>query len=387
MIIDDIKSQINIIELAKKEGLQLRKQSNRLYKATCCFHNEKNASLTFYADTNTFNCFACQANGDAINFYAKRHNLSNKEAILELKRQLGLLDTKIPFRGLHGANKGLKTHATRLPDNARSDLTGQRGIKTIGEALKEKKRLFSQDPDAVFRALKEFSGELLPEHKTYLTSESRGLTDETIKHFQIFSIKDYKKTKDFLLKRFKLETLQDLVLINRKQNRFLFINHKIIIPVIEGGKIVAIRGRYFNKGFSDPAIFKNTFSFGKYQSTAGVANRLFNGDILKTLKKGERVYLCEGEFDTMILHQHGKHAVGVLGVSNYNEQTIKRLNDFDLVIAFDNDEQGRKEALKISNLFYKQTGRDVIREKLPDGIKDITELFIYKKKQNENIQG
>jgi len=383
MIIDEIKSQIDIIELAKKEGLHLKKQSNRLYKATCCFHNEKNASLTFYADTNTFNCFACQANGDAINFYAKRHNLSNKGAILELKRQLGL---QTPIRGLHGANKGLKTHATRLPDDARSNLIGQRGIKTIGEALKAKKRLFSQDPDAIYRALQEFCDGIDQESETYLTSESRGLTNETIKHFQLFSIKDYKKTKEFLLKRFKLETLQDLVLINRKQNRFLFINHKIIIPVIEDGKIVAIRGRYFNKGFSDPAIFKNAFTFGKYQSTAGVANRLFNGDILKTLKKGERVYLCEGEFDTMILHQHGKHAVGLLGVSNYNDETIKRLSDFDLVIAFDNDEQGRKEALKISNLFYKQTGREVIREKLPDGIKDITELFIYKKKQNENIQ-
>ena len=130
MIIDEIKSQIDIIELAKKEGLHLKKQSNRLYKATCCFHNEKNASLTFYADTNTFNCFACQANGDAINFYAKRHNLSNKGAILELKRQLGL---QTPIRGLHGANKGLKTHATRLPDDARSNLIGQRAIKTIGE--------------------------------------------------------------------------------------------------------------------------------------------------------------------------------------------------------------------------------------------------------------
>lgn len=387
MIIDDIKDRINIIELAKKEGLQLKGQSKRIYKTTCCFHNEKNASLTFYADTNTFNCFACQAHGDAINFYAKRHNLGIKEAIRELAGQLGL---QTPTRGLHGANKGLKMHATRLPDDARGAFTAkgtQRGIKSIGEALKGKKEQFKIHPDAIYQALKDFSGELDQESQTYLTSESRGLTDETIKHFQLFSIKDYKKTKEFLLKKFDLKVLQDLVLINRKQNRFLFIKHKIIIPVIEDGKIVAIRGRYFDKGFSDPAIFKNTFSFGKYQSTAGVANRLFNGDILKTLKKGERVYLCEGEFDTMILHQHGKHAVGVLGVSNYNDETIKRLNDFDLVIAFDNDEQGRKEALKISNLFYKQTGREVIREKLPDGIKDITELFIYKKKQDENIQG
>ena len=86
----------------------------------------------------------------------------------------------------------------------------------------------------------------------------------------------------------------------------------------------------------------------------------------------------------MILEQYGKHAVGVLGVSNYEDETIKRLNDFDLVIAFDSDEQGRREALKISNIFYKQTGREVIREKLPEGIKDITELIV-KRQQNEKL--
>ena len=373
MLTDNIKDQLNIIELAKSEGLQLKKQSNRLYKTTCCFHNEKKASLTFYADTNTFNCFACQAHGDAINFYAKRHDLSNREAIKQLARQLGL---QTSFKGLQRAD--------------RADLIaigGQTGLKSIGEALKGVEKQLKRhqtDPDTIYRALKEFCGELDQASQTYLTSQSRGLTDETIKKFGIFSIKDYKKTKEFLLSKFKLETLQDLVLINRRQNRFMFSMHPIIIPVIEDGKIIAIRGRFFKKGFSNPDVFR-AYTFGKYQSTAGVANRLFNGDILKTLKKGERVYLCEGEFDTMILEQYGKHAVGVLGVSNYEDDTIKRLNDFDLVIAFDSDEQGRKEALKISNIFYKQTGREVIREKLPEGIKDITELIV-KRRQNEKLQ-
>jgi DNA primase len=379
MIIDEIKNKLDIIELAKSEGLQLKKQSNNIYKSLCCFHNEKNASLTFYADTNSFYCYACQAHGDAINFYAKLHNLSNNEAILELKRKLGLKDNFNGAKHHTGACSTLKTHATRLPDDARGAFTAksiEKSIKTIGGALKDK----------IYRALQEFCDGIDQETETYLTSESRGLTNDTIKHFQLFSIKDYKKTREFLLKSFKLETLQDLVLINRRQKKFSFIRHKIIIPTIEDGKIVAIRGRYFYKGVSTPAIVKNGYSFAKYHSTAGVANRLFNGDILKTLKKGERVYLCEGEFDTMTLHQQGKHAVGVLGVSNYNDNTIKRLNDFDLVIAFDNDTQGRKEALKISNLFYKQTGREAIREKLPEGIKDITELYIYRKKQNEKIQ-
>jgi len=373
MLIDDIKERINIIELAKSEGLLLKKQSNRLYKATCCFHNEKKASLTFYADTNTFNCFACQAHGDAINFYAKRHDLTNKEAVSQLARQLGL---QTSFKGLNRADRA-----------SLITLGGQEGLKSIGEAIKGKQRQFKQDPDAVYRALKDFCGELDRESQTYLTSESRGLTDETIKKFGIFSIKDYKKTREFLLSKFSLKDLKELALFDSK-NRFSFTKNKIIIPVIEDGKIIVLRGRYFDKGISNPDLTNARFSYPKYKSTAGVAGKLFNADILKTLKKGERVYLAEGEFDTMILQQHGYNAVGVLGVSNYKEDTIERLNDFDLQICFDNDEQGKKEAEKISRIFNRQTGRLAYFETaIKDaGIKDITELFIKRAKQNENIQ-
>ena len=368
MLIDDIKNRINIIELAKSEGLKLKKQSNRLYKATCCFHNEKKASLTFYADTNTFNCFACQANGDAINFYAKRHyshlndKEANREAIKELAKQLGFNLTRQKYK-------------IRVV----GDRTIRNNPQSIKEQLNRKEKDFTH-LNIIYRALKKFCGELDQESYNYLTSQSRGLTDETIKKFGIFSIKDYKKTRDFLLDKFSLESLKELVLFDSR-NRFSFTKNKIILPVIEDGKIIALRGRYFDRGISDPDLTNARYSYPKYKSTAGVAEKLFNGDILKTLEKGKRVYLCEGEFDTMIMSQHGHNAVGVLGVSNYNDETIKRLNDFDLVIAFDNDERGRKEALKISNIFYKQTGREVIREKLPDGIKDITELFILKAKQ------
>ena len=401
MLIDDIKSRLNIIELAKSEGLQLKKQSNRIYKAKCCFHNETKASLTFYADTNTFKCYGCQAYGDAINFYAKRHDLGVREAIRELAGQLGLQDTFNGKKPRVEATSTLKTHATRLPDDARRAFTAkgtQRGIKSIGEALKPKERQFKRiqrDPDDIYRALAEFCEGIDQESETYLTSQSRGLTAETIKKFGIFSIKDYKKTKEFLLSRFSLERLKEIVLIDSR-NRFLFSKNKIVIPVIEDGKIVAIRGRYFSRGISDPDIFSHkTFSYPKYASTAGVADRLFNSDILKTLKKGDRVYLAEGEFDTMILDQHGYNAVGVLGVSNYSEETIKRLNDFDLQICFDafkfengerlEDDIARKEADKVARIFNRQTGRIAYFETAirDAGVKDITELFIKRAKETK----
>ena len=372
MLIDDIKNRINIIKLAKSEGLQLKKQSNRLYKTTCCFHNEKKASLTFYADTNTFNCFACQVNGDAINFYAKRHGVSNKEAIKELAGRLGL---QMSFKGLKQAERA---DLMALQEDRR--FTG------LKDQLRGKERQFKRTErqiNDIYRALQGFCGGIDQETETYLTSESRGLTAETIKKFGIFSIRDYKKTKEFLLNKFSLERLKEIVLIDSR-NRFLFTKNKIVIPVIEDGKIVAIRGRFFDRGISDPDIFSHkTFSYPKYKSTTGVVDRLFNGDILKTLKKGDRVYLAEGEFDTMILDQHGKNAVGVLGVSNYSEEIIKKLNDFDLQICFDNDEQGKKEADKVARIFNRQTGRIAYFETaLKDaGVKDITELFIKRAKQ------
>lgn len=369
MLIDDIKNRLNIIELAKNEGLQLKKQSSRIYKTVCCFHTEKQASLTFYADTNTFKCFACQEHGDAINFYAKKHNLSNQKAIKELMRQFGLQPD---------FEKGKQTKKTNLTAlSSRRSPTNQKNQSKSREQRKYTQRQI----DNIYRALQGFCEGIDQETETYLTSE-RGLTTETIKKFGIFSIKDYKKTKEFLLSRFSLERLKEIVLIDSR-NRFLFTKNKIIIPVIEDGKIVAIRGKFFDKGVSDPSTLKWRYSYPKYASTAGVANRFFNGDILKTLKKDERVYLTEGEFDTMLLDQHGYNAVGVLGVSNYSEDTIKRLNDFDLQICFDNDEQGRKEAEKISRIFNKQTGRLAYFETAmrDAGVKDITELFVKRARQ------
>jgi len=83
-IIDDINSRISIREIAESEGLKLKKQSNRIYTAPCCFHDETKPSLTFYMNTNSFYCFGCGKGGDVIKFYALRHELSNGEAIKQL---------------------------------------------------------------------------------------------------------------------------------------------------------------------------------------------------------------------------------------------------------------------------------------------------------------
>nr|HPL56537.1 toprim domain-containing protein [bacterium] len=198
------------------------------------------------------------------------------------------------------------------------------------------------------------------------------------KRFKIFDIKDYKKTREFLVKNFKDEDLKEAGLFY-SNNRFAFTKNKIVIPLIEDGKIVSLRARFFDNGLDDPNLIKTpTFTYCKYESLKGISGRFFNGDILSTLKAGERIYLCEGEFDTMIAEQYGLKAIGLLGVSTYNDKMIKRLKDFDLVICLDNDEAGKKQAYNIADIFKDITSKDAKINILPEGIKDLTELFIKK---------
>lgn len=58
---------------------QLRKSAGRLM-GKCPFHQDDSPSFVIYAN-NTFHCFGCSANGDAIDFVRKRDNLDFKQAV------------------------------------------------------------------------------------------------------------------------------------------------------------------------------------------------------------------------------------------------------------------------------------------------------------------
>ena len=46
------------------------------YKASCCFHDEKNPSLFVNSKTGQFHCKGCQAGGDIFTFAAARNGLN-----------------------------------------------------------------------------------------------------------------------------------------------------------------------------------------------------------------------------------------------------------------------------------------------------------------------
>ncbi|VAW18174.1 hypothetical protein MNBD_BACTEROID01-2855 [hydrothermal vent metagenome] len=77
MEISDIKEKLNIDKVLKYYGLE----ANRNHMLKCPFHEEKEPSLKIYPNTNTFNCFGCKANGDAIEFIQLKEKCNKHETL------------------------------------------------------------------------------------------------------------------------------------------------------------------------------------------------------------------------------------------------------------------------------------------------------------------
>lgn len=69
-----IKGKVNIIDVAKKYGLDVKGNM-----AVCPFHDDKDPSLSLSPDKNVFNCFGCNEKGDIITFYKKLKELKNEK--------------------------------------------------------------------------------------------------------------------------------------------------------------------------------------------------------------------------------------------------------------------------------------------------------------------
>ena len=77
MEIQEIKQRLSIETVLKCYGLE----ANRNHMLKCPFHEEKEPSLKIYPNTNTFNCFGCKANGDAIEFIQLKEKCNKHEAL------------------------------------------------------------------------------------------------------------------------------------------------------------------------------------------------------------------------------------------------------------------------------------------------------------------
>jgi DNA primase len=78
-----VKQSVTTRQAAQSYGISV----NRRGMAVCPFHNDKNPSMKV---DNRFHCFACQADGDVIDFASALFNMSAVDAALKLAQDFGI---------------------------------------------------------------------------------------------------------------------------------------------------------------------------------------------------------------------------------------------------------------------------------------------------------
>ncbi|MBP3729190.1 MAG: DNA primase [Lachnospiraceae bacterium] len=82
-VFEAIKRNVTTRQAAEMYGIRV----NRYGMAVCPFHNDKNPSMKV---DKRFHCFACQADGDAVDFVSRLFELPSKEAAMKLADDFGI---------------------------------------------------------------------------------------------------------------------------------------------------------------------------------------------------------------------------------------------------------------------------------------------------------
>lgn len=340
--LDRLKQAMPIMDLAKSLGLEIRGRQARCYNSQAHAHNDRNFSLGLDTQRNRFKCFACGEQGSIIDLYKQVKGLELSQAIKELAEMTGLTPIN-----------------QNEPYKAKNEPHAYKETKNAPEANREPKK---EDLGAYSDIYEEFYFYCIgldQESEDYL--KGRGLKQETLDRFLLFSVKDYQATDKHLKSKFSTDELNKAGIIGDKGN-LIFYKHKIIIPFLQDGRIIFLQGRRLDQ--EQP----------KYLHIKRPAP-LYNRDALAEIGKSKKIYITEGVFDAMILDQHGYKAVGILGINNFKADYIDLFKGLDIVLALDNDEAGERGKEELAKMFYLK-GQGVSSKQLPDGTKDITDYFI-----------
>lgn len=102
---------------------------------------------------------------------------------------------------------------------------------------------------------------------------------------------------------------------------------RISIPFITKTGVVAIQFRAVGPEKANRFLMR------------GSNKRIFNPSVL--LEPHRKIYLCEGQTDTMTVHQLGFPAIGVPGVENWDPVFARALRNRRVIVLADGDDKGQ----------------------------------------------
>ncbi len=316
--VDDVRNAADIVEVIA--GYLTLKKRGKNFQGLCPFHSEKTPSFSVSPEKQIYHCFGCGKGGNVFSFLMEHEKLNFVEAVRLLADRYGII---IPT-----ADKEEDSKTERLL------YANQIAAEYFHKSLNK-----SRYKDRIGQ---------------YLYTK-RGMTEETVKHFQIGIAPDeWQGLVDFAKKKdVKPEELAEAGLASKSQKTGGYYDRfrlRLMIPIYNiTGKVVAFGGRALKKG--EKAKYINSPETPLYNKSF----ILYGLNFAKTaIRDTGSVILVEGYFDMISLFQAGIENVVAVSGTAFTPQQAKLLSRFaqKAYLFFDADSAGQSAALRsIENFF------------------------------------
>jgi DNA primase len=311
--LQQILASTDIVELIGRSVKLRRAGSN--WQGLCPFHNEKSPSFNVRPSTNSYHCFGCGVGGNAFRFVMEHDGLTFMEAV---KRLADAANIRIEEQVWdENAEKEAK-HRTLL-------------IRVHQEIAVWYHQLLMKSP-------------LAESAREYL--KGRGINSAVAKNWKL----GYAPSNGQLLRqwateqKFGKQALIDagiLIYSEERGDAFPRFRDRLMFPICnDNGEVIAFSGRLLE---ANPKMAKylnspETPIFSK-------SKVLFGFDRAKRhISKAGQAIVCEGQIDTLMLHEAGfTNAVAGQGTAftEVHAKTLKRQAD-EIVLCYDSDNAGFK---------------------------------------------
>ena len=237
------------------------------------------------------------------------------------------------------------------------------GIEVEYEGEEEEPYFFKE----ALESLKEFYISSLNQ-KAIDYLHSRGLTDESIREWEIGLAPDYIKSAQFFKNSPYLKEFLKMKYCFKNEIGEIapkFYN-RIMFPIRNQYKeLVGFSGRDLTGKAKSKYINSSEFEFFNKSKI------LYGLDKIK--KDLNKIMLVEGQIDVILAHQSGlKIAVAAQGTA-FTQYHFNLIKNFNTLICFDGDDAGRKATLRTTEIFFKNN-KDPKVAILPEG-KDVADII------------
>jgi DNA primase len=318
--IERVRESTNIVDVIG-QVTQLRRAGTNRYTGLCPFHNEKTPSFSVSEDKQFYHCFGCKKGGNVFSFVQETQGLNFREAVEYLA---GRANIPIPKEALVTKDDAVK----------------------VDEKREREKLLYriNQFASSIFQKQLKDQGAASPVTQ-YL--QKRGLTPETIAHFQLgYAIDDWENlVRACTRQKVPLNAVESLGLIRKrgegKSGHYDIFRDRLMFPIISPtGQVIGFGGRVL--GDQQPKYLNSP------ESEIFHKGKVFYGlhETAKHIRVEDRVVVVEGYMDFLALYQAGlKPVVATLGtaLTPDHARVIKRMTK-RVIVLFDGDEAGQEAA-------------------------------------------